>query len=508
MSSFSSTTNLTEEVLSFCDDEFYNLVKQQCGIIALEIIQAQEISSVECLLNVNDIFALLKLDSDDLIPLKKKAGILLNDGGFIVKQGIMYKVETFLRTLRTLTKKRFTSSSNYNLNTVFGLVVPEDLIQKFPFIRTLITYAKIIVTSKIDFTFLNVLLNNMITNLTIEEKGYRYDTMVRQFASCLYILGGRTAYEFVRLNIPAFLPSVQSIQTFIAASGCHLTEGHFNYNGLRDYFNSNKLNLGFCAEDATAVVSKITYDTTLNAFIGFSLPLNKNGLPINNLYSTDSFNELEQWYSNTPKAKFLNAYLIQPLSTSSSNSSSFLLAAHGTDNKFKMSTVISRWRHIYEECKTQGIRIIGFGADCDSRYLGAMRACLGFFSYYAFVNHPDAFQVNVPITWNWFYMKHELLFICMQDPVHVCTKLRNRLLSETATLLLSDQLINIHPLLYIIESFSKLDHGIVRSDINVKDRQNYRSCVKISSDNVLFLLKKIPNSLGISIYLQVCNRKI
>ena len=104
-------------------------------------------------------------------------------------------------------------------------------------------------------------------------------------------------------------------------------------------------------------------------------------------------------------------------------------------------------------------------------------------------------------------MQHELLFVCMQDSVHICTKLRNRLLSKTATLLLSNQVINIDPLLHIIENFSKLDHGLVQSDINIKDRQNYRSCVKISNDNVLELLKKVPNSLGISIYLQVCNRK-
>ena len=123
----------------------------------------------------------------------------------------------------------------------------------------------------------------------------------------------------------------------------------------------------------TAVVSKITYDTTSNTFVGFSSPLNNNGLPITNLYSTTSFNEFEHWYSDVSKAKSLNAYLIQPLSTSSSNSSSYLLAAHGTNNKFKLSDVISRWCHIYEECKTKGIRIIGFGADCDSRYLGAMR---------------------------------------------------------------------------------------------------------------------------------------
>jgi hypothetical protein len=88
--------------------------------------------------------------------------------------------------------------------------------------------------------------------LIIEERGYRYDTIVRQFASCLYILGGHTAYEFVRLNIPGLLPSVQIIQAYIAASENHLTEGLFNFDVMQDDFNSFQSPLDFCVEDATA----------------------------------------------------------------------------------------------------------------------------------------------------------------------------------------------------------------------------------------------------------------
>jgi hypothetical protein len=51
----------------------------------------------------------------------------------------------------------------------------------------------------------------MIRNLITQERGFRYEAVVRQFATSLYIFGSRTAYEFVRLNIPAFLSSVQII---------------------------------------------------------------------------------------------------------------------------------------------------------------------------------------------------------------------------------------------------------------------------------------------------------
>ena len=75
MSSFPCAINLTEEVLSFRNDAFYNLVKQQCGDTVLEIMQAQDISSVDCLLDIDDVFSFLELDSNELIPLKKKSGI-------------------------------------------------------------------------------------------------------------------------------------------------------------------------------------------------------------------------------------------------------------------------------------------------------------------------------------------------------------------------------------------------------------------------------------------------
>ena len=180
---------------------------------------------------------------------------------------------------------------------------------KFPFIQTLVEYSKLLVDCKYDLTFLNIILNNIIRNLITEETGSRYETTVHQFATCLYILGGCTAYEFVRLNIPALLPSARVIQAHTDASDNHLSEGLFDYDGIRNYFNMNRSTLGFVAEDATAVVSKVTYDTKSNTFIGFSLPLDSNGLAIPNSYSTDSFIRLEEWYSHVAKSTLLNALL-------------------------------------------------------------------------------------------------------------------------------------------------------------------------------------------------------
>ena len=506
MSSTVSNTDFTKKVLSFRDESFYSFVKRQCGDIAVEIMQAQDISSVECLLQISNFFAFLELDSDDLIPLKRKAGIILNDGHFIIKKGLMYKIEKFINTLHTVNQPQLTSSAEQSSNTCPNIIVPEYLLQKFPFIKTLIIYSKFIVNSKYDFTFLNSILNNMFRNLITDERGFRYDAVVREFATSLYILGGRTAYDFVRLNIPAMLPSVQIIQASISNSDNHLTEGLFNYDGIQNYFNPYQSKLGFIAEDATAVVPKVTYDSTSNTFIGFALPLDRKGFPVINSYATDSYNRLEQWYLNISKAKWLNVCLVQPLSSLFNSIPPYVLATYGTDNKFTSSDVICRWYNIHQECKAKDIRILGFSTDCDGRYLNAMKISLGFFAEFIYDDHPDLFSIDLPRHWSWFFMQHEQLYICFQDGIHICTKLRNRLLSVKAHLLLGDQLINIDPLLYMINNYSKLDHALVYSDAKPKDRQNYNSAAKISSDKVLALLEQIPNSLGSNIYLQVRKR--
>ncbi|CAF4644402.1 unnamed protein product, partial [Rotaria magnacalcarata] len=85
-------------------------------------------------------------------------------------------------------------------------------------------------------------------------------------------------------------------------------------------------------------------------------------------YSTDSFTCLENWYLNDPIAKSLGAHLIQPLSSSLENTSPYLLAVYGTNNKFKSPDVIARWGYIYRQCKAKGVRVIGYSSDCDSRY--------------------------------------------------------------------------------------------------------------------------------------------
>jgi len=70
-------------------------------------------------------------------------------------------------------------------------------------------------------------------------------------------------------------------------------------------------------------------------------------------------------------------------------------------------------------------------------------------------------------------------------------------------MILGDELISIDHLIQLIESSSKINHNLVKSDILPKDRQNYSSCEKISNKSVLDGLISISNSRGTRIYLEV-----
>jgi len=101
-------------------------------------------------------------------------------------------------------------------------------------------------------------------------------------------------------------------------------------------------------------------------------------------------------------------------------------------------------------------------------------------------------------------MRSRQRIIFLQDGIHLCTKLRNRLLSSKASMLLGDELIDIGHLIQLINSSSKINHNLVKSDILPKDRQNFASCEKISNERVLVELNSVPSSKGTRIYLDAC----
>ncbi|CAF1513898.1 unnamed protein product, partial [Adineta steineri] len=166
-------------------------------------------------------------------------------------------------------------------------------------------------------------------------------------------------------------------------------EGKFRFQLLQDYVESNKCNYVFVAEDATSSISRIDYDATLNSFIGFSAPL-VNGVPQSNFFQTENFEQLELWFNDIDKAKFINLYMLKSLTLSAPP---FILSAYGSNNKAKAIEILRRWLFIHDQCLIQGVHVIGFSSDADARYLRAMRLCSRFF---ATLPNFNIFKHNAP----------------------------------------------------------------------------------------------------------------
>ena len=137
----------------------------------------------------------------------------------------------------------------------------------------------------------------------------------------------------------------------------------------------------------------------------------------------------------------------------------------------------------------------------------AMRLMSGFYSDFAnFDQHlsSSAFSIQTN-NWSWYFLRPKQLFLFIQDATHLVTKLRNRLLSQKAFLQIGDAQIAMEFLQDMIDNpqLSRFDHGLTTSDLKPSDRQNYRSCVKITSSDVFDLLVADENTEGICMYLQL-----
>ena len=117
---------------------------------------------------------------------------------------------------------------------------------------------------------------------------------------------------------------------------------------------------------------------------------------------------------------------------------------------------------------------------------------------------PRMFSIQTG-NWSWYFLRPEQLFVFMQDATHLVTKLRNRLLSKKAALQVGDKYISMEHLQQFLdnEELFRLDHGLVQSDLKPTDRQNFRSCVKITHCDVLNLLARDDSFDGTHMYLSL-----
>ena len=477
-----SFLSIPRNVLSLTDSDFHALIAQHCGNDVADYFELLGVRSTQSLLRIDDVFAPLHAAYIELDHARRRLAFSCTDGSCVVKIGVQHDVTKLLLTLRHVLTNRSQASTEDAKDDDFTLTA--ELLHRYPSFARIFQYFAMTPrgADSTDTLFLHRLLENIFKNLLLPKSRYRYDAYITDFALCLSILGGRNAYEFVRLNVPGALPNRTTIQTKLAAEELRAQEGEFRYDDLQKYMLTANSNLAFCGEDATAVLRKIVYDVRSNSFVGFTPPLDDDGLPRVKHFRTNSFEELSDWFDHEDISHLLNLHMLQAIPTDGNNISPFALAAYGTNGKYTCVNIIRRWLAVFEQTLSHGIRIVGFSTDADPRYLLSMRLVSGFFanlSHDPKTRHPATFMIGISASWSWFYLSNKQMFLCMQDAIHICTKLRNRLLSNSAVMMLGNASISIEHLQQMIDTQSKFKHKLVKSDICPRDRQNFRSCEKL-----------------------------
>ncbi|CAF4227452.1 unnamed protein product, partial [Rotaria magnacalcarata] len=376
-------------------------------------------------------------------------------------------------------KKRKITDSNKSVET-------NSSVQNKKTINTQHVYNK---SSNTDF--LSAVLETIDINSHRPSNNYKYPQCVLRFATAISILAGRYVYEYLRINLRYVLPSIQTIQNNWSYKP--YLEAEFRFNESEIHLNSIQCQYIFVSEDCSAIIPRIEYDSNLDTFNGFVTPL-LEGVPSENAFKCSVFEQLEDLFETTPQANLVNIHVIQPILDSHVNilPAATVLSAYGTDHKITAIDILKRWLMIYKQFNSKGIRVLGFSTDGDPKYLRAMRLAANYFVKNQILNiYNDklSFTVKIPSGWTvWFFLSPSQLFLFMQDGAHVCTKIRNRMLSKTTELTMGHYEVSIQHLYDLIRSKNKIDHNLSISDLNVKDKQNFSSCQKISDDKILNLL--------------------
>jgi len=263
--SIDDISRLPENVLELEGDDFYRFTKSISGALLTEVLKIQDIDSVFIFLQTSDIFEIFQHDCAILRDLKSKIGFDSNDGTFQVKHGLKLQYEYLSKLLKLKSDQKYTKSSSLTSEKI-GI-----LLRKHPILLSLLNFYENESTTNDQHEFLSLFINTITKNLSLSNASrYRYDDRLKSFAVCLYILGGKATYDFVRLHLPGSLPNLTTIHGLIQNNDDNLTEGKFRFNKMAKYLNSFGVQHAYCAEDCKFFMNNINYVLIVFLYTFFS----------------------------------------------------------------------------------------------------------------------------------------------------------------------------------------------------------------------------------------------
>lgn len=186
--------------------------------------------------------------------------------------------------------------------------------------------------------------------------------------------------------------------------------------------------------------------------------------------------------SNTEKAKQANAFVLAPLRE---HVPSFVLAISPVINGQTYLTVDTWYKNIVQWCSAENMKVIGIGADGDSKVRK-------YFNH-RFLKNPGQHErdniVSIPYE-SFEYVsvieKHNNVktpSIMFPDWRHLIKKWRNQLLNVKRVLVLGNHVVQLEHIMKTYEAY-RLESGLWKSDIFVKDKQNVKAATRILGTSV------------------------
>lgn len=281
------------------------------------------------------------------------------------------------------------------------------------------------------------------------------------------------------------VPSIQTIKRDLGAVE-NIEEGKIRSDELKEFLEKNNYEkYVWLSEDATRCVSRVEYDNTSDKFVGFVLPFNDDGIPDTSKFHNVEATQLKCSFTENNISQYIYCVMAQPLSL---NASSFCLSAFGTDNKFKTKDVHKRLETIIDDLKNKGIRVLGVSSDGDTRLLKYMKII----SQIGDKNkNDDEKGEKLNLFEDVFHANLSPEIYCIQDPLHILTKLRNTICKDSTHLSIGHLVVSTTFLINLIKENPRGEHLLSIGDVRIKDRMNVKSAIKLFDERVMkFLTSK------------------
>lgn len=322
-------------------------------------------------------------------------------------------------------------------------------------------------------------------------KGFRFTASTKAFYEVLWHCGGRLVHEFVKTNLvgPSMITSKKAYRSLAFRYDGTLSET--NAMRILELIAQVKEERGIegpvpveISEDETGVIPMATYNRRLDAIDGFcGTKGNDHRCSFDCRPSASTCANIQEAFKTCVVAKNVRLILVNVLAPRFPR---FPLAILPTCMKFDATQVYAQWQSIRGNHKTHGKGvgpIVSHASDGDNRRrkLQLDSVCAGSFG----LDRPG------------FIMKGEEVgedvLLMDQDAVHCGKKWRNGLLHAHRKLYYGGSLAtrNLLRLVRDRQNFSQSEHGLLESDIDPQDVQNFGAVQRLAFPRVRVCLESV-----------------